>query len=660
MNKKEKPELLLPAGNRESFYAAMEAGADAIYLGLSSFNARRRASNFSENNLSAILHEAHIRDVKIYITLNTAVKNSELLALLQLLHLLERRRVDAIIIQDWGVYHLAKRYFPSLKIHASTQMAIHNSVGVAFCEQMGFERAIVSRELTMKELEKIVSESSIGVEIFVHGALCYSFSGLCLFSSFIGGNSANRGLCGQPCRRIYEEGEERREFFSLKDNRQIEQIPKFSEMGVASLKVEGRLKPADYVYKVGTAYRQALDGAKPLPEILKELEVDFGREKTGYFLSGDVSQAFTNSSGTGYWVGDVVESDAESFLIKPSVPLQARNRIFVTEAESGEKNIVKIEKIEQKEDVFRIETPFRVAEGSPVFLASENIMHFPNRFPNIENLPVSRMPKAKTDNILRSLIPWQERNRKEEYYARIGDPEWLKHIYMEDYAGIFLCFDKNTMGGFSLKIPVLKQNAERFWLELPAFISEKDLDFYSTSCRAFYKMGVKRFLLSHISQSQLLPQGAQFALNENSYVFNDAAAAFFNRQRAQFWIYPLENDRENLLSGTDRNGIVNMYFRPNLFFSRMPAKLHNDAIFTDEFGETYWKIVRDGMTYVVPDEPVALFSQKKKLYFSGFSRFMIDLTHETPDRQFAKTLLQKLKSSDPERGDMFNFLRELK
>ncbi|MDR0364835.1 MAG: U32 family peptidase [Bacteroidales bacterium] len=659
MRKRNKPELLLPAGNREAFYAALEAGADAVYLGLNSFNARRRASNFSESNLSAVLHEAHLRDVKVYITLNTAIKNEELPALLQLLHFLERRPVDAIIIQDWGVYLLVKRYFPSLKIHASTQMAIHNSLGVAFCENMGFERAILSRELIMKELEKIVSGAAIGIEIFVHGALCYSFSGLCLFSSFIGGNSANRGLCGQPCRRLYRKEDEQRAFFSLKDNRQIEQIRKISEIGVAALKVEGRLKPADYVYKVGTAYRQAIDETKPLADILEDLKVDFGREKTGYFLSGDVSQAVAKYSGTGYYVGNVLDSDETGFHIRPFILLQRRSRIFVVD-ESESQTALKIEKIERRQDVFWIESSFKVKKGSPVFLISENIMHFPNRFPNVEDLPVSKMPKEKADKIIKSLIPWQEKKKGEEYYARIGDPEWLKNLYLEDYTGVFLNFDKTNLSIFSIKVPVLKQNIERFWLELPTFIGEKDLDFYASSCRAFFKMGVKRFLLSHISQLLLLPEGAQFAVNENNYVFNDAAAAFFYRQRVQFWIYPLENEFKNLLTGHDRNGIVNMYFRPNLFFSRMPVKIDDGALFSDEYGKIYRKTVRDGMTCVIPDEPVVLFSQKRKLYFSGFSRFMIDLMHETPDRQLAKSLLSKLKSSDTAPSDMFNFLKELK
>lgn len=660
-NRAGKPELLLPAGSREAFYAALEAGADAVYLGLESFNARRRASNFSGNNLPAILYEARKRDVKIYITVNTVVKNDELPDLLQLFNLLEKHRVDAVIIQDWGVYHLIKKYFPSLPIHASTQMAVHNSFGVAFAARMGIERVILARELTMSELKKIASEAEIGTEIFVHGALCYSFSGLCLFSSFIGGNGANRGLCAQPCRRLYTQDDTSFTFFNLKDNQQISRVREFAEMGVSSLKVEGRLKPADYVYRVGSAYRSVLDDAGSLSAALKELEIDFGREKTGYFLGGDVSGAIAKRAGTGVYLGDVLQSEQQRFSIKSTLPIQERNRLFVTDAVTGEQTVLKVENVRKEGDVFWIETSFEALPGSPVYMVSENAMHFPNRFPNIKGFVAPRLPQAKVSRIVKSLIPWQERKRKEAYFVRIDTPEWLKNLYMEDYEGIILSFDKETMSGFSMGAPILKQNMQRFWLELPAFISEKDLDFYATRCRAFYKMGIRRFLLSHPSQVMLLPDKVQYALNENSYVFNDAAAAFFTRQKAGFWIYPLENDLKNLLNGSDRNGIVSMYFHPSLFNSRMPVKVSDEVDFTDEFGKSYRKKVRDGITTVIPVEPVVLFPQKKRLAGAGFSRFMIDLSHEKPDRQFAKSLLLKLKASEIVRPSFsFNFLRELK
>jgi len=190
-----KPELLLPAGNTESFYAALQAGADAVYLGLDRFNARGRAQNFTQQQLGAVLKEARKNNVKVYITLNTVVKNAELPVLVDYLYFLQASKIDGIIIQDWGVYTLIRKYFPELKIHASTQLAVHNSTGVLFAEKRGFKRVVVARELTLPELKKIVAKSMLEIEVFVHGALCYSFSGMCLFSSYLGGRGANRGLC---------------------------------------------------------------------------------------------------------------------------------------------------------------------------------------------------------------------------------------------------------------------------------------------------------------------------------------------------------------------------------------------------------------------------------------------------------------------------------
>ncbi|HRX12035.1 MAG TPA: peptidase U32 family protein, partial [Draconibacterium sp.] len=216
MNKK--PELLLPAGNAESFFAALKAGADAVYLGLSQFNARVRASNFNQSQLISILKEAGKRKVLVYVTLNTVIKNSETGSLIEYLHFLHELNVAGIIIQDWGVYFITKKYFPKLKIHASTQMGIHNTLGTKFLSDKGFQRTVLARELTLKELESVVKNSPIETEVFVHGALCYSFSGMCLFSSYTGGRGANRGMCAQPCRREYDDKNHVKYLFNLKDN----------------------------------------------------------------------------------------------------------------------------------------------------------------------------------------------------------------------------------------------------------------------------------------------------------------------------------------------------------------------------------------------------------------------------------------------------------
>jgi len=327
MNKK--PELLLPAGNTESFFAALQAGADAVYLGLSQFNARARASNFNQFQFISILREAKKKGVHIYVTLNTVIKNDEISSLIDYLHFLNEVGADGIIVQDWGVYYIAKKYFPGLNIHASTQMGVHNSAGTKFLAEKGFQRTVLARELTLKELETVVETSPIETEVFVHGALCYSFSGMCLFSSYTGGRGANRGMCAQPCRREYDDKNNKKYLFNLKDNQLLEYIPKLREMGVSSLKIEGRMKSGEYTFRVGSAYRMALDDEMKIKTALQSLELDFGRQKTSYFIGGDVKLAISEEASTGIFLGKVERISGNKILISSTTPIEPKFRLRI-------------------------------------------------------------------------------------------------------------------------------------------------------------------------------------------------------------------------------------------------------------------------------------------------------------------------------------------
>ncbi|MDZ4182128.1 MAG: peptidase U32 family protein, partial [Candidatus Cloacimonadaceae bacterium] len=219
------PELLLPAGHPEAFLAALEGGADAIYLGIDQFNARNRAKNFQLNELPALIKKAREFESKVYLTLNTLIKNNEIKNLIKILSCLEHIPIDALIIQDWGVFGLIKKHFPDLKLHGSTQIGIHNSLEANFHSKLGFERVIMARELSWTELEMISQRSKAHLEIFAHGALCYSFSGYCLMSSWLGGNSANRGQCRQPCRQLYHSPSGADRIFCMKDFELIDYLP---------------------------------------------------------------------------------------------------------------------------------------------------------------------------------------------------------------------------------------------------------------------------------------------------------------------------------------------------------------------------------------------------------------------------------------------------
>ncbi len=330
-----KPELLAPCGSLEAFFAAMESGADAVYAGLREFSARARAKNFTMGQITKMLSYAHQRNRKIYITLNTLVKENELAPLVETLAELARIRADGVIVQDMAVARLIRNHFPSIPLHASTQMTIHNLPGVKLLEELGFERVVLARELQLADIADIAAKTSAELEIFVHGALCFSVSGQCHFSSLLGGHSGNRGRCAQPCRRLYSHRNKDGYYFSPNDLSALELVPELAAAGVKSLKIEGRMKSADYVAKVVAAYRLVLDAPRldlkaatsQAKQILKD---SFGRTPTKGFLSSSDPADIANPwlrGGTGRFVGEVKKSLNGRLLFETRDPLHAGDRL---------------------------------------------------------------------------------------------------------------------------------------------------------------------------------------------------------------------------------------------------------------------------------------------------------------------------------------------
>jgi len=265
-------ELLAPAGSFGAFEAALKEGADAIYIGAPDLNARALSRDFSYSEIDALVREAHKAGVKLYIAMNSLVKEDEIETAVEGLAYFDQIQPDALIIQDLGLFKLAQKYFPELSLHASTLMSVHNSLSVKKMTELGFKRIVLPRELTLKEIKDIYDKTGAELEVFVHGAMCFSYSGLCMFSSMFGGKSSLRGRCVQPCRRRYswqrkkghvKKGKQTEKdggyLFSMNDLSGIDLIHKFRSAGVSSLKIEGRLKSAEYVRKTVRAYRLLLD-----------------------------------------------------------------------------------------------------------------------------------------------------------------------------------------------------------------------------------------------------------------------------------------------------------------------------------------------------------------------------------------------------------------
>lgn len=260
-------ELLAPAGSLEILKGVIESGADAVYVGGSMFGARAYANNFTEEELLEAIDFAHLRGVKVYLTVNTLIKNSEFSKLYDYLLPYYKRGLDAVIVQDLGVVKAIHEYFPSMELHTSTQMTVTGADGVRFLSQFGVTRVVMAREVSLAEMKRIHEETGMELEAFVHGALCYSYSGQCLFSSILGGRSGNRGRCAQPCRLPYTvEGKKDEYILSLKDMCGIKALDKLHDAGVYSLKIEGRMKQLEYACGVVKYYRSYIDSKKPVSD----------------------------------------------------------------------------------------------------------------------------------------------------------------------------------------------------------------------------------------------------------------------------------------------------------------------------------------------------------------------------------------------------------
>ena len=307
-------ELLAPAGNTEALDAAVNEGADAVYLGLKTFNARMRSSNFAWSQFEAAVDSLHKRNKKVYVTVNTVLTEEETEKMYRFLKYLDSVSPDGIIVQDLGIVQMAKTHFPKLKLHASTQMNIASANALS---RFGISRVVLARELSLTEIEAVNLNTSCELEVFVHGALCVCQSGLCMFSSYLGGKSANRGMCAQACRRLYTahtpQGDKDGYYFSPHDLQLIDYVPDLIKAGVSSFKIEGRMKSAEYVGTVVSAYRHVIDNwEKNKKEAVETgrriLAGDFARKKTSFLFVSSKAEEILNpnqAGGTGIFLGTI-------------------------------------------------------------------------------------------------------------------------------------------------------------------------------------------------------------------------------------------------------------------------------------------------------------------------------------------------------------------
>ena len=345
-----RPEILAPAGNMETLIAAISAGCDAVYLSGKKYGARAYAANFDDNELVEAINYAHLYEVKVYVTVNTLIYEDEMDDLLDYVGFLHKIGVDALIIQDLGAMDLIRQTYPNLELHASTQMNIHSLNSVKLLEQFNLKRAVLSRELSIEEVKHIKENTNMEIEIFVQGALCISYSGECLMSNLIGDRSGNRGTCAQCCRMKYDLIKDNKVInkdkyvLSTKDLCTLNNIGKLVDIGIDSIKIEGRMKRKEYVYLTVSLYKKAIDSYIKTGKVnitdkdIKELKKIFNREFTKGFLFNENNDNFTNPkrpNHQGIPIGKVIEIKDKYFKIKLTDELNLQDGIRIKDDDIG-------------------------------------------------------------------------------------------------------------------------------------------------------------------------------------------------------------------------------------------------------------------------------------------------------------------------------------
>lgn len=580
-------ELLAPAGNLEIFKGVIESGADAVYVGGSMFGARAYANNFTEEELLEAIDFAHLRGVKVYLTVNTLIKNSEFSKLYDYLLVYYKRGLDAVIVQDIGVVKAIHEYFPSMEIHTSTQMTVTGADGVRFLSQFGVTRVVMAREISLAEMKRIHEETGMELEAFVHGALCYSYSGQCLFSSILGGRSGNRGRCAQPCRLPYTvEGKKDEYILSLKDMCGIKALDKLHDAGVYSLKIEGRMKQLEYACGVVKYYRSYIDSKKPVSD------ADYDRIKALGNRCGFTDRYYFDHNGS-----DMVTYVKPNFVSNAAEPspekrkLSIEGELVLREGEPGSLT-VKRGDVTYKASIESVSAALKApldkkAAIDRINKTGDTDFEFSHIKAQIgENVFV---PNGALNKLRRDAISGLCDKLLEKYYrndARYADMSRLtalpEHVVksdaahdeaINDYTTIcscmtraqldtligYECFDvfyldfdmydrKTLIQQFADDVKSLTKRNKKVYLMLPTIFRADSSDYFVSIAKELDKVSFEGFVVKNYEELYLtenLFTGKKVILDHNMYTFNDVSKSAFFEHGVSGDTVPLElNSRE--------------------------------------------------------------------------------------------------------------------
>lgn len=580
-------ELLAPAGSLEIFKGVIESGADAVYVGGSMFGARAYANNFTEEELLEAIDFAHLRGVKVYLTVNTLIKNSEFSKLYDYLLVYYKRGLDAVIVQDLGVVKAIHEYFPSMEIHTSTQMTVTGADGVRFLSQFGVTRVVMAREVSLAEMKRIHEETGMELEAFVHGALCYSYSGQCLFSSILGGRSGNRGRCAQPCRLPYTvEGKKDEYILSLKDMCGIKALDKLHDAGVYSLKIEGRMKQLEYACGVVKYYRSYIDSKKPVSN------ADYDRIKALGNRCGFTDRYYFDHNGS-----DMVTYVKPNFVSNAAEPspekrkLSIEGELVLREGEPGSLT-VKRGDVTYKASIESVSAALKApldkkAAIDRINKTGDTDFEFSHIKAQIgENVFV---PNGALNKLRRDAISGLCDKLLEKYYrndARYADMSRLtalpEHVVksdaahdeaINDYTTIcscmtraqldtligYECFDvfyldfdmydrKTLIQQFADDVKSLTKRNKKVYLMLPTILRADSSDYFVSIAKELDKVSFEGFVVKNYEELYLtenLFTGKKVILDHNMYTFNDVSKSAFFEHGVSGDTVPLElNSRE--------------------------------------------------------------------------------------------------------------------
>ncbi|HPP05293.1 MAG TPA: peptidase U32 family protein [Spirochaetota bacterium] len=650
-----KIELVAPAGSPDALDAAIGEGADAVYLGLKDFNARLRAKNFSYKQLEAIVYNLHKIKKRVYLTLNTVIEEKELKSVYNLLKYLKTIEIDAVIIQDLGLLRMINLYYPDLRIHCSTQMNISSYKGANFLSKNGAKRVILGRELTFSEIKKIRENTSIELEVFVHGALCVSVSGLCLFSSYFGGRSANKGRCTQSCRRLYT-GDDRSSgyFFSTKDLMLIKKIPDLIEIGINSLKIEGRMKNARYVGTVVRAYRYLIDNYQnrdhAINKSLEILENDLARDKTIFYFD-DFNMDFINdkdSGEIGKLAGEIISIENGRAKAKSFIKLENNDIVRVHSNKDNFRESTKVTIDDNNPDFFILHVNNQFEIGDRIYLiekSGEKIKYkrvIPNNLSNFKRHPgINEIPfenfKIKKENFL-----------KDGIYVKIDDAEDIYNTLSIKPQKIIVDFNKKNIDYFINNKTPYKANEIIFYLS-PLYY-DKDENFIIENIDKLSQLNFDTYIINNVAHINLFKKIENIKLigGEYLYTFNSFAIKFLYENGISYFISPLENNKKNIFSSAlDKNlCFITIFSFPLLFKIRTNLReKYKFNYFFDSRNNGFYLINNEEFSFVIPEHPFSIIDKVSELKKSGFNKFIIDLSYSKFKKGDYKRLFSFIEKS---------------